>query len=425
MPSDDDPSLAGEDELPLDVRRRGRWLAIASHPFSMIFRVAHLRDLATQALLTLGASEAVVGLHASFGSFSTLLQLPALSLMNRIGKRRLLLGTQVAALVAALPLLAYADLRELDPSVSTPLALISLALVVAALSVGSTAWWPLLHGFVTPHRTSRFFAVLRTGWHLSLIAYFVGSAWWVSANPASFGPLFMGAWLCGALRVALVWFFPERSETKPLRVRESLALLWERVPFRLYMIGVTLDLVVLHSVRPFTLVMLRRQVGLSEAETFSITLAFFVGGLVALYPAGRIADRFGARPVLIGTCLLRAVTIAGLAAATMGADDAVLPLVTGLFFVFSLLNAAFGVAEVKTLFALAPKDSPSAVIVVAVVARNVVAGIAPLVVGGTLQHLGATVAADTLYQGFFVMAAALQAATLLPFIGVRVSPTAD
>lgn len=419
-PQPDGVEPPSDERLPAALQRRGRWLAIGSHPFSMLFRVVHLRGLATQALVTLGAAEAVVGLHASLGPFATILQLPALKLMDKVGKKRLLLLTQLVALLSAAPLLWFADLKAMGPAAAAPIAIASLAVTAMALMIGSTAWWPLLHGFVSPDRTSRFFAVLRTGWHFWLIAFFFFSAWWLDVHPGAFGLLFLLAWACGVIRACLVPFFPERRESNPLRLKETLGMLWATSSLRRYLIGVTLETVVVQSVGPFMIYMLRKEIGLDEGQTlFATTIPFFLGGLLALYPAGRLADRYGARPVLLLTCLLRGGLIAALGFITLVADTHVAyRLATGLAFSYALLTAGFGVAEIKVLFQLAPQDTPSSTIVVVVVVRSVIAGLSPLLAGIALRtlHGAGTFPPEVLYQGFFVVFAAVQVAALLPFL---------
>jgi hypothetical protein len=410
MTSPADPPLEPQ------LQRRGRRLAVLSHPFSMTFRLAIVGGLATQALVTLGASAAAVGAQAGLVSFAALIQLPALRLLETTRKRSLLIATQVLALVAALPLVFFAYLSSLE-GLAVPAALVCLAGATLALTAGSAAWWPLLHGYVARSATGRFFAVLRSLWHVALIAFFLGSAWWLDHHPGDFGPLFGVAWVCGAIRVGLVVFFPERVERNVLSLREVAHKARKVAPFRSYLAGVTLNQIVFRALPPFTILLLRREAGLSEGETLWLTVATFTGGLLALFPAGRVADKVGVRPVLLATCLLRALLVLGLAGAALSfSGRPLLYAACGLFLTWAFLTSAFGVAEVKLLFSLAGESSPSGVIVISVVIRSVIAGLVALCVGFALDALiTAGIAAIPVYVGFFVLAAGVQGCAALPF----------
>lgn len=408
--------MSAPPELSPAEQRRGRLCAIASHPFSMLYRMATVGTLATQALVTLGASATAVGAHAGLVSFATLIQLPSLRLLSRIEKRRLLLWTQVAGLVTGLPLVAFAWLAELDPGVAVPLALLSLALTTLALTSGSTAFWPLLHGFVPRSATARFFATLRSLWHLTLIGFFLASAWWLKEHPARFGALFAVAWVGGLVRALLLLAFPERPEDHVERPRDTFARLRTSPRLRRYLRGVTFDQIGYRALPPFAVLLLRREAGLSEAEVLGLTLSLYTGGLLALLPAGWLSDRFGSRPVLRASCWLRATVITGLAAAVLTCEGTTLLAVfCALFLGWAFLTSAFGVAEVKVLFELAGDGSPSGVIVTTIVIRSVVAGAVALAIGvGIDAALSAELPSLPLYVGVFLFLAALQAGAALP-----------
>ena len=94
------------------------------------------------------------------------------------------------------------------------------------------------------------------------------------------------------------------------------------------------------------------------------TLALYGGGLLAVYPAGRLVHHFGTRPVLLSTCWLRGLAVGGLGLTPLlSTHGEVLGAVAALFLIYALLSAAFGVAEIQVLFCHAPAEAPSAVIV--------------------------------------------------------------
>ena len=191
--------------------------------------VVFSQHLPTLALVSLGASEAVVGLQNGVVATAQALQLPTLRAIGRISKRRILIAGQAFAIVVALPLVLFDRIAALGNPEAIAIALCSLALVSMGVQVSNTVWFPLLRSYVEEGAIGRFFGALRTTWSLALIFYFFGAQYWLAHHPGDFGPLFATAAACGALRLLLIARLPERSERtgEAIRVREALALLMQ------------------------------------------------------------------------------------------------------------------------------------------------------------------------------------------------------
>jgi predicted MFS family arabinose efflux permease len=273
---------------------------------------------------------------------------------------------------------------------------------------------------VEPERIGRFFGSLRTGWHLTLIVFFLASHAWLDRHPGDFGPLFGAAWLLGLVRIAWIAALPERSERtgERIRIREAVAL--ARQPdMRRYLLGVACAAAARLSTLPFVVVLLRRELGFSEAEVVYTSVATFAGGLASLYAWGRVVDRFGAAPVFRGTALGMAVLVLGLVGLG-GEGAATLWAAVAFFFLHSALAAGFGVADTHVLFRLTPPQAPSRALVLAAVAAGSAGGLAPALAGGALDTaLGAGGDPLGVYRGFFTAMALLQAAAFLPLRRLR------
>jgi predicted MFS family arabinose efflux permease len=365
---------------------RGRRLALASHPFHMTFRRIFTEDLPTLALVSLGAGDAAVGFQRAFEPLSALVQLPSLRALTHMRKRSLLLLGQAGALLGGLPLLFFPTLVALGPQAGVGVALASLAFTAAGLGVAETPWFPLLHGYVPSDRIGRFFGTLRSSWHLALIVGYLAAQRWLSAHPGRFAPVFAAAWLCGLVRVALVLRLPEAGGVlgERIRVRRALRALAAHPELRRYLLGVSLAGGARRVLMPFAIVVMRRVIGMTEAQVLLATLASFVGGFIALYAAGRAADRVGSAPIFracglglaalaLGMCLLQAP------------GPGVVALAAGLFCGIAGLAAAFGVADTNVLFALAPAEDPTAVLTTATAVSAVAYAIAPIAAGLGLQ----------------------------------------
>lgn len=395
-------------------RRRGRRLAVLSHPAGMTHRTVYTEQLPTLALVGLGASESVVGLQRAFEPIAQLLQLVVVRAVGRVRKRTILVTGQSFAVLAGLPLVAYGALGEAGAHAGPAIALASLGLTAVGLVVGSAVWFPLLRGYVEPGRIGQFFGVLRTGWHLTLIAYFVAAQRWLAAHPGAFGPLFAVGLLAGVVRIAMVLRLPEApgDGRARIRVRDALGLLKAEQSLRRYLSGMVLYGAARRTAIPFAIVMMRRTLGLSDADVVLATVAFYAGGFASLYGWGRVVDRFGSVPVFRVAAAGTAVLLVALAG-WGGAASA--PAMVAFFFVFAVLNAGFGVADTQVLFGLAPAREPTATMVVADVTSSLVYGAVPLLAGVLLDFaIGAGAVPADAYRVLFLATAILAALAPLP-----------
>jgi hypothetical protein len=395
-------------------RARGRRLAWSSHSAAMTHRFVFTQDLPTLALISLGASEFVLGVQRSLERFAQILQLPTLRAVGFARKRSILIAGQALAVAGGLPLVAFAWLGGLG-DLAIPVALASLALVCVGIVVAQTVWFPMLRGFVEPARIGSFFGILRTIWHVALIVYFLAAQRWLAAHPGSFGVLFGAATLLGLARIGLLARFPEAEGERGtnVRIREAFALLRGDARMRRYLAGMSLAGAAHRAVLPFAVVWMRRVMGLSDGEVVLLaTVAQTAGGLVSLYPFGRLVDRAGPWPVFRGTGLALACLFALLLLLSESSSPAAL---VAFFFLAAVLVAGFGVADTHLLFSLTPVRAPSRHLVVADVTTSLAYGFAPLAAGALLDvALARGVAPVEAYRGLFAVGALLAALSLAP-----------
>ncbi len=403
-------------------RARGRRLAIVSHPAGNAFAMALSEHLPTLALLALGAGESVVGTQSAIKTGANLLQLPTLRRVARIPKRKILTRGHLLAIAGMLPLLAFTSLREAadagDPRPAW-IALGALAVASAGISIGNTVWFPMLRAYVDPLRIGRFFGLLRSGWHLTLIVFYVASAYWLSRFPGDFAPLFFVVLGLGVVRLALITRMPERSELtdQGIRVREAFKLILESPELRRLMTTVASGQALRACVLPFALVMLRREIGFSEAQILATTIANFAGGLVSLYFWGRIIDRRGAAIVFRATSIGLAMLTLSLIAVSGSGDGAFVAALL-FFFLYAILSAGFGMADTHVLFGLTPVEAPARILVAAAVSVSLVAAIMPLCAGFGLEiALAESADRRLVYHDFFAVAALVQVVNWWPARG--------
>jgi len=401
------------------ARRRGRRIALLSHPAGMMHANVYTDQLPTLALVGLGASETWVGVQRAFDPFSELLQLPTLRAVGRHRKRSILIAGQLAAVAGGLPLVGYGVLAEAGGASAVPIALASLAATTIGLAVSNTVWFPLLRGYVERERTGSFFGLLRSGWHLTLIAYFVAAQRWLASHPGRFGLLFGVATAAGLLRAALIARLPEApvASADRVRARDALALLRGEPRLRSYLAGMILAGASRRAAIPFAIVMMRRAMGMSDSQVVLTTIGWFAGGVASLYAWGMVVDRVGTHPVFRATALGAAGLLALLA--LRGSEGSVAFMVS-FFFALSLLTAGLGVADTHALFALAPESAATLTLVVADVTTSLAYGAAPFAAGVALDraiHLG--VAPVAAYRALFALCAVATALALVPLRGLR------
>jgi predicted MFS family arabinose efflux permease len=273
-----------------------------------------------------------------------------------------------------------------------------------------------LREYVESGGVGRFFGLLRTGWHLTLIAYYVAAQRWLAAHPGSFAPLFAVATACGLLRIMLVARLPEAPSERGqrIRMREVLGVLLRDRRLRAYLYGVGLCGASRRVVIPFSIVLMRRVLDLTEGQVLLATVAYFCGGFVSLYLWGRVVDRYGPRPVFGSAGLLLAAVYCVLVAIAPAAE----PLqMAGVFFAIAVLSSGFGVADTHVRFSVAPENAPLRHLVVSDVASSVMYGTAPLLTGLLLDAaLSAGIAPVAAYRAVFAAAAG---ATLLSLVPLR------
>ncbi len=396
-------------------RARGRRLAILSHPMGMTHRQVYTDQLPTLALVALGASETVVGFQRALEPLSQMFQLTTLRALRDFPKRRILVAGQIVAVLAGLPLIAFAALAAAPRSLALALTLASLTVTAVGIVVSQTVWFPLLRDYIEPAQTGQFFGALRMWWHLMLIGYFLAAQRWLASYPGSFGALFAVGTLCGLLRVAMIARLPEasRHESRPSRVRAALRLLQTEPRLRRYLLGVGLFGAAQRAVLPFVIVLMRRVMGLSDADVLVGMVATYIGGFVSLYLWGRLTDRVGAMPVFRVTAVAMAALFVALLPLAGAAPGALVMAV--FFFLVSVFSSGFGVADTHVLFRLAAAHEPTGFLVIADVTSSLAYGLAPLLMGAVLEvAIAAGVDPVAAYRLVFAAAAVATLAALLP-----------
>ena len=280
---------------PPATRARGRRLAVASHPAGMTFRTVFTEWVPTLAIVGLGGSPAMVGLQSAFDPLGHFLQLgcPAPS-VGRWSKRRILArrpgarGRRGAPAPRLRPAPARGRRRSRSASRSR-----------ASPPPRSASPSPTPSGFrccaptSSPGAVGRFFGTIRSGLAPDAHRLLPRRARLARAPPGLARPALRGGSRGGrrAPRAGLAHARAERAH----RASRSACAMRSRScgthpRLRRYLLGVGAQGALWTATLPFVIVMMRRVIGMSDAQVIGATVAAYAGGLVSLYPWGRAVD---------------------------------------------------------------------------------------------------------------------------------------
>lgn len=270
----------------------------------------HLGPLCTQLALLLGARAIHLGWLAALGSLATLGSTVTALVGHRVRSRQTfifwsaLVGRSLWLVPAALLLTPMPDRLQLG--VFLLVAFFAQALVQMAHN-GWQSWW--IADLVPPGRRGRFFGVRNTIAQLTemLTAYLTGR-WYdqgvAAGHPRSTVSLIF---LTGAAAAALAMHFFARQREPPAHPPPELSPLhgwrvaWRDRAFRRLLIFCAAWAAATGVVGPFWVAHMIQFLKMSQASIAGFPLLFGAASLVSQPFWGRVADRVGQRPVLVGT----------------------------------------------------------------------------------------------------------------------------
>lgn len=270
--------------------------------------------------LRLGANDLLIGLLASLPLLAAVAQLAGAYLIERVGGRRRAVciggagSSRILWLAAlALPLLAAADSSWVRGS--APWGLLAVAALSQVLgSLGGVAWLSWMADLVPIGVRGRYFgsrnvvcgvatalATIAAGWYLDRFA--------PGGPPWDFATLFLLAVVAGWGSVAYLRKVPERPALPEPRSEPFLDL--ARRPFadpnfrRFVRFSILFNGAV-HFAAPFFTVYMLEALRLSYTQVATLATLSTVAHLVTIRGWGRLADRYGNRPVIVVTAALAA-----------------------------------------------------------------------------------------------------------------------
>ncbi|MFC0205633.1 MFS transporter [Novosphingobium soli] len=385
-------SLAPQTEISSAERESGLRLLVLEAAFSSGTGALTSGVILTAFALHLGASNLWVGVLASAPFITQLLQLPAISVVERlrarkriavvtsaIGRAMLLVMAATAFFTGALPLLVF---------------LLAQYVLCGLSAFGSCAWNAWIRDLAPEDRLGNVFA-RRTTWTAGitlvagLAAAFIlertteGSA----DRSLAFAAMFVVGCVTGLLSATVVSRIPEPAMPPPsghISLLELLRAPLSDVNFRRLLIFVVSWQVAVNLATPFFTVFIVKQLGFDVSMVMVLSALSQLANLFALRFWGALTDRFSNKSVLLVSAPAYILSIVAMIGASQSSND--IFVIGWLAFLHLLMGASVaGVTLASTNIALklSPKGAATAYVATNAMAIALAAGLAPIV-GGLL-----------------------------------------
>ena len=213
-------------EITDQQRKRSMVFAVASSIGTVIGNNCIASTVMSLFAIKLGADEIFLGFMSFVATVPLFFYLFTMSAIERIGKRRILIGWFLGATICVIPFMLVPMMVKWGVSGRICLGVILIAsfLRTACAALGGTGWFPLLQDIVPAEKIGHFFAMLRTSWSaaplilLLLIAWFLGDDpdWW------KFEVLFVVGFFATLMRALMIIPMTEKRPEGEKAVKQSI-----------------------------------------------------------------------------------------------------------------------------------------------------------------------------------------------------------
>jgi MFS family permease len=339
--------------------------------------------------LHFGASNKVVGFLAAIPLLTQLLQAPAVILVERLRRRRLICVTALFIARLALPVMA---ILSFIPDAQLALALLVAAEVVhcSLNAVAACSWNSWIRDLVPEAHLGRFFA-RRTVWATvvglagSLIAGFALEQASDSGPSLVFMALYGAGFLAGLVST---WHLSQTPEPQmaPVEVRLNLRRLLRKPlqdrNFRRMIVFLASWQFAVNSATPFFTVYLLQQLHFGMGFVIALTIVSQLANLVVLRAWGHISDHFSNKTALGAAAPVFIGAIAAMVVASQIENRWLLgAYLVALHVVMGFAAAGVGLASNALAMKLAPRGGATPYVAASAFFGAIAAGAAPIIGG--------------------------------------------
>jgi MFS family permease len=373
-----------------------------------------VRDgLATQAMVTLtsgiflvafglqlGASNTVIGLLAAIPPLAELIQMPAISVVERVGNRRLVcVGASVIARIfwIAIALIPFL----LGPAAAIPSLIVSLALYGCISAISHCSWNSWMRDLVPEEILGSFFSrrmslAVALGTVLSLAAGVLVD--FIQKNPsfppgAAYSVLFLGGFVAGLFGIYYMSKIPEplMKESSRISIITQVRAAFADENFTRLVSFLGSWNFAVNLAAPFFTVYLLVMLDFDIVTVIALAVLSQVTSIVSYHLWGRLSDRFSNKSVLRVSGPLFMICILGWTFTTMpGRHLLTIPLLIVLHILMGISTAGVTLGSANIGLKLAPKGSATAYLATINIVNSLAAGIAPIIGGIFVDSFKAT-----------------------------------
>jgi len=364
-----------------------------------------IRDgLATQAMVTLtsgiflvafglemGASNTVIGLLAAIPPLAELIQMPAISIVERVRNRRLI--CVCASIVARLFWIVIALIPFLfGPTAAVPVLIISLVLYGSISAISHCSWNSWMRDFVPQDILGSFFSrrmslSLALGIVLSLVASTIID--FIQRNPAyppgtAYSVIFIGGFIAGLMGIWYMSRIPEplMKESTKVRTLDQIRSTFRDENFSRLIAFLGAWNFAVNLAAPFFTVYLLVMLDFDITIVIIFAVLSQVSSVLSYGMWGRIADRFSNKSILRVSGPLFMICILGWTFTTMPTRHLLtIPLLIVLHILMGVSTAGVTLGSANIGLKLAPHGGATAYLATINIINSLAAGIAPIIGG--------------------------------------------
>ena len=377
-------------ELTAQQQKRTRNLAIITSVLMVTSMACLGGNVLTLAAIKLGAQERFIGLLSFAVSIPILASAITISMMERIGKRKLLLIWHCAALIFVAPIVFVPSAaRNYDTRFVLVLLLVCTLFWRTAVCMGNTGWFPILQDSVPSEMTGRFFARLRTYWQSVWLILLIAMAWFLNDDEPAWWK-FQMIFIVGFLMMMVKLFFIAQMSERPFsKQKHHQRKIFHR--FKELLSEKHLRILVLYSISYFVVFMmvepfkvkLLKDMGYSDSFVIVASAMVGAGAIVSLRFWGKLADRFGNRGVFTVSHIGMIVTT--LLWLLVEKNSFGTGLILVLYFLMSVFNSANGIARTRYILHAVPSGKQYYINIIDILSNSSMA-IGPLIGGFFLYN---------------------------------------
>lgn len=341
--------------------------------------------------LHIGASNVQIGFLAAIPLLTQVLQAPAVTLVERLRKRKLM--SVLALFLARLALPAYAVVPFIEEPVVAAGVLLAAALLHYGLNaVGACSWNSWIRDLIPVDRLGQFSS--RRGLYGTAVSAVagVGAALLLEYSSTSedlrdqvFSGLYLFGFALGLISIASLVRVPEPAMAPPQAKAPLYRLLWQPLRDRNYrnlLRYLASWQFAVNLATPFFTVYFVRELGFGMGFVLLLTVASQLANIAVVRGWGRLSDRFTNKSVLAVATPIFILCIAAVAFASefesTASRSAYLIL---LHIIMGAAGAGVGLASGNIVMKLSPKGSATSYMATNALISAVAAGIAPIVGG--------------------------------------------